>query len=86
MESDFVYERRQFFTPLYCWQLVWAIIEEGRAYFSKRLSWEDNFIGINPYDICYPHGTLSNLCGMVHNQTPIIHYFVIPSRVEFYGY
>lgn len=71
MEPDFVYERRHFFSPLYCRQLVWAIIEEGRAYFSKRLS-PDNFVGIDPYDIRYPRSTLSELCGMVRHQTPII--------------
>jgi hypothetical protein len=71
LESDFVYERRHFFTPLYCRQLVWAIIEEGRAYFSKRLS-PDHFIGIDPYDIRYPRSTLSELCGLVRHQTPII--------------
>ena len=35
MDSDFVYECRLFITPLYCRQLVWAIIEEGGAYFSS---------------------------------------------------
>jgi hypothetical protein len=71
MDSDFVYERRLFFTPLYCRQLVWAIIEEGRAYFSSRMSPND-FMNVDPYNIVYPRRSLVDLIGYVRHQTPII--------------
>ena len=67
----FVYERRQFFTPLYCRQLVWAIVEEGRAYFATRMS-PDDFINVSPYDIIYPRSSLIDLLAYVRHQTPII--------------
>ncbi|KAL3772726.1 hypothetical protein ACHAWU_004971 [Discostella pseudostelligera] len=71
MESEYVYERRRFFSPVLCRQIVWAIIEEGRAYFSQRMS-PDDFIGVNHYDIVYPKSGLIKLDDFIRQQSPIV--------------
>ena len=71
MESEYVYERRQFFSPLLCHQMVWAIIEEGRAYFAQRMS-PDDFIGVNHYDIVYPKSGVIKLDDFIRHQAPIL--------------
>ena len=71
MNSDYVLERRHHFTPLFCRQIVWAIVEEGRAYFSSRMS-PDDFTGKHPYDIKYPVSNLHKLDDFIRQQTPII--------------
>lgn len=71
MNSDYVLERRNHFSALFCRQVVWAIVEEGRSYFSKRMS-PDDFSGVNPYDIKYPRSTLHTLEHLIMQQTPII--------------
>ena len=71
MNSDYVLERCSHFTALFCRQVVWAIVEEGRAYFSKRMS-PDDFAGVHPYDIKYPRSSLHTLEDFVRQQTPIL--------------
>ena len=71
MNSDYVLERRSHFTALFCRQVVWAIVEEGRAYFSKRMS-PDDFAGVNPYDLKFPRSSLHTLEDFVRQQTPIL--------------
>lgn len=68
--SNRVSEKPHAFTPLFCRQLVWAIIEEGRAYFSQQLTLED-FVGLHPDNIEYPECTLAELQPHVRNQSPI---------------
>ena len=53
MNTDLVFEKRHHFTPSFCRQIVWAIIEDGQAFFAQRLTLDD-FIGVHPEDIRYP--------------------------------
>ena len=71
MNSDYVLERRAHFSALFCRQVVWAIIEEGRYYFSQRMS-PDDFTGMLPYEIKYPHSSLYKLEDNIKDQTPIL--------------
>ena len=71
MDSEHVYDRRQYFTPLFCRQVIWAIIEDGRSYFSARMS-PDDFIGIPPTEIAYPESTLLEIEPHIRHQTPIV--------------
>ncbi len=70
MNSAVVYEHRALFTVLYCHQIVWAILEEGRAYFSQRLS-PDNFTLTHPHDIMFPCSMLILMENNICTQTPI---------------
>ncbi len=55
---------------MFCRQLIWAIGEDGRAYFAQHMSVED-FIGVHPDDIEYPKSTLNELKPHIRNQSPI---------------
>ena len=70
MNSDRVTERQHAFTPVFCRQVIWAIVEDGRAYFSQQMTAED-FVGVHPDDIEYPESTLDELKPHLRNQSPI---------------
>lgn len=70
MNSDYVFERCSHFSPLFCRQVIWAIIEEGRYYFSQPLS-PDDFTGVAPYNIKYPWSSLHKLEDHIRDQLPI---------------
>lgn len=70
LNSDVVSEKQHAFTPLFCRQVIWAIVEDGRAYFSKQLT-VDDFLGVHPDDIAYPESTLVELKPHLRNQSPI---------------
>ena len=70
LDSEYVYDRRRFFTATFCRQLVWAMVEEGREYFSHRLSPSD-FEGVHPDDIEYPESNVLELLPHIRNQTPL---------------
>ncbi len=53
MASEVVYDHRHLFTPMFCRQILWAIIEYGRAYFEQHML-VDDFVGIHPADIVFP--------------------------------
>ena len=73
LNSDLVYEQRQtFFSVLFCRQIVWAMIAEGRVFFSQRMS-VDDFDGVHPDDIRYPRSQLISIIDKVRDGTPIIH-------------
>ena len=59
------------FKPLFCRQIVWAIIEDGRSYFATRMS-PDDFIGLHPDEIHFPTSTLNEIEPNIRHQTPII--------------
>ena len=71
LDSEYVYDRRRFFTPLFCRQLVWAMVEEGREYFSHRMSPTD-FEGVHPDDVEYPETNIIELLPHIRNQTPLV--------------
>ncbi len=70
MTSKRVAERQQAFTPLFCRQVVWAIIEDGRAYFSMQLTVND-FIRQHPDDTKYPESTIIEIKQNICTQSPI---------------
>jgi len=71
MNSDLVHEQRSDFTPLYCRQIVWAILMESRIYFSKRLS-VDDFLNVHPDAIQYPRSNLYKVVTQVRDMEPIV--------------
>jgi hypothetical protein len=71
MQSEIVYDHRYLFTATFCRQILWAIIEYGRAYFSQRLSLDD-FVGVHPDDIVYPRSNLIELEPFIRTQTPLV--------------
>ncbi len=70
MNSDWVSERQHAFTPMFYWQVIWAIFEDGRAYFAMQLTVED-FVGAHLDDIDYPESTVDELKSDIPNQAPI---------------
>lgn len=78
MDSEHVYDRRRYFTPLLCRQIVWAIIEDGRSYFSQRLN-QDDFIGVHPDDIKYPRCSVIEIEPNIRHQVPLVRASFPPS-------
>ncbi len=71
MASEVVYDHRHLFTPTFCRQIVWAIIEYSRAYFAQRMS-VDDFVGVHPGDIVFPRSNLIELEPVLRTQTPLM--------------
>ncbi len=71
MNSETVYDQRHLFSPIFCRQILWAIIEYARAYFAQRMS-VDDFIGVHPDDICYPRSNLLELEPLICTLSPIV--------------
>ena len=71
MNTEFVYKRRAHFIPLFCRQIMWAIIEEARAYFAQHMS-PDDFVGVHPDNIRYPRSSLILIDPCIRNQMPIV--------------
>jgi hypothetical protein len=71
MHSETVYDHRHLFKPMFCRQLVWAIIEYSRAYFAQRMSIDD-FIGVHPDDVVFPRSNLFELEPHLRTQTPVV--------------
>ena len=57
LDSEYDYDRRRCFTAMFCRQLVWVMVEEGREYLSHRLSPSD-FEGVHQDDIDYPESNV----------------------------
>ena len=70
LSSERVTERQHAFTPLFCRQVIWAIVEDGRAYFATQLTLDD-FIGQHPDDIDYPESTILEIKQNIRTQSPI---------------
>jgi hypothetical protein len=71
MASEAVYDHRHLFTPVFCRQIVWAIIEYSRTYFAQRMS-VDDFVGVHPGDIIFPRSNLIELEPILRTQTPLL--------------
>lgn len=71
MNSEVVCEKREKFTALFCRQIVWAILEESRAFFAQRLSVDDFDNAQLPEDIPYPTCSLAVVIQSVKYITPI---------------
>ena len=71
MNSEVVCEKREKFSALFCRQIVWAILEESRAFFAQRLSVEDFDNAQLPEDIPYPSCSLAVVIQSVKYITPI---------------
>ncbi len=70
MTKQSVADKKQFFTPLFCRQIIWAIIDDGQAYFDNTLL-PSNFIG-SPEDIDFPILVLHELATNIYFQRPVI--------------
>ena len=70
MNSDYVLRRRETFGPLFCRQIVWAIIEESREFFSQRLS-PDDFIVDHPEDVKFARSRAIRIDDNVRDGIPI---------------
>ena len=64
-------DRRQFFTPLFCRQVIWAIIEDGRSYFATHLS-PDDFVVQDASDIQFPVCKVCDIESNLRHQIPVI--------------
>ena len=71
LDSDHVADRRQFFTPLFCRQISWAIIEDGRSYFSQRMTPDDFFVE-DVDELVFPSSTLNEIVPFLRHQTPLV--------------
>ena len=74
MDSDTVSEKWHFFTPSLCRQIVWAIINDGREYFSQTML--PSKFEVPPSavrNIQYPISSLEELIRPIRTQSPIIH-------------
>ena len=71
LDSDHVADRRQFFSPTFCRQITWAIIEDGRSYFSQRMT-PDDFLVEDVDEIEFPTSTLNEIVPFLRHQTPVV--------------
>ena len=71
MNSEVVCEKREKFSALFCRQIIWAILEESRAFFAQRLSVDDFNNAPLPEDIPYPTCSLAVVIQSVKYITPI---------------
>ena len=73
MQSDLVYEHRNKFTALFCRNIIWAIVDDGRHYFSQRMTLDD-FAGKYPEDVTYPRSNLIEIEPNVRRGIPIVRF------------
>lgn len=71
MNSEFVFEKREKFGKLTCRRIVWALIEESRIFFAKRLSVDDFADAKFPEDIPYPTCSLATIIQCVRDGIEI---------------
>ena len=71
LNSDTVEENAHHFDPLYCRQIIWAILDSGREYFNKPML-PDAFLVPVGTRIDYPISELDEFTRLIKNQTPII--------------
>lgn len=70
LNSDRVTECWANFEPLFCRQLVWAIIDDGREYFSQKML-PDKFVVPPGGYIAFPQSSLEELIRPIKRQSPI---------------
>ena len=71
LNSDTVEENAHHFDPLYCRQIIWAILDSGREYFNKPML-PDAFLVPVGTPIAYPISELDEFTRLIKNQSPII--------------
>jgi len=71
LDSDRVTECWANFTPSLCRQIAWAIIDDGREYFSQTML-PDRFLGLPGGYITFPRSSLEELIRPIMRQSPII--------------
>ena len=71
LNSDNVEENAHHFDPLYCRQIIWAILDNGREYFNNPML-PDSFQVPLGTPINYPISDLDEFTRLIKNQTPII--------------
>ena len=71
LDSDTVEENFIHFDPLYCRQIIWAILDDGREYFNNPMM-PDSFLVPLGTHIEYPVSALEEFNRPIKNQTPII--------------
>ena len=71
LDSDTVEENFIHFDPLYCRQIIWAILDDGREYFNNPML-PDAFLVPLGTHIDYPVSYLEEFNRPIKNQTPII--------------
>lgn len=71
LNSDNVEENAHHFDPLYCRQIIWAILDNGREYFNKPML-PDAFLVPLGTPITYPISDLDEFTRLIKNQAPII--------------
>jgi hypothetical protein len=71
MNGEAVYDHRHLFTAMFCRQILWAIIEYGRAYFAQRMS-SDDFEGKHLDEIRFPRSNLIELEPAIRTLAPIV--------------
>ena len=71
LNSDTVEENAHHFDPLYCRQIIWAILDSGREYFNKPML-PDAFLVPPGTPIAYPISELDEFTRLIKQQTPII--------------
>lgn len=71
LDSDRVTECWANFSPSLCRQIVWAIIDDGREYFSQSMLPDKLLVPPGGY-IQFPHSSLEELIRPIKRQAPII--------------
>ena len=71
LDSDTVEENFIHFDPLYCRQIIWAILDDGREYFNNPML-PDAFLVPIGTQINYPVSSLEEFNRPIKNQTPVI--------------
>ncbi len=72
LDDNAVYAKRRYFSPLLCRQMTWAIIEDGRRYFSKILTKRHFMVVEDGDEIKFPKSMLDDVASSAHFQTPVI--------------
>ena len=71
LDSDNTAENAHLFKPLLCRQLLWAILDDGREYFSQALL-PNSFIIAPGAVVKYPVSSLEELIQPIKNQSPVV--------------
>lgn len=71
LDDDTVFANRRYFSPLLCCHMSWAIIKDGRKYFSKVMT-KPYFVVLDEgYDIIFPWSHLDSMADSAYMQTAI---------------
>ena len=71
LDDDTVFANRRYFSPLLCRQMTWAVIEDGRRYFSKVMTERHFAVLEEGDDIIFPRSHLDSVADSAYTQTAI---------------